>query len=232
VKIYSLAEFVEERRRRDHGRLNPIFRQVAIMKQRSLARAASIAILTLVLGLPLAARGSGALEYVEIGNFGQVSDTYYRGAQPEGADYAALAKLGVKTVIDLQADGLTREAGLVTAAGMTYVRIPMTTRVAPTEQQVAEFLAIVNDPAQQPVYVHCAGGRHRTGVMTAVYRMTQERWTGEQAFKEMKKYDYGPDFLHPEFKEFVYRYRRPEMVAADGGADLRGRPIWSSALEQ
>jgi predicted nucleic acid-binding protein len=61
---------------------------------------------------------------------------YYRGAQPEGADYAALAKLGVKTVIDLQADGLAHEAGLVNTAGMTYVRIPMTTRVPPTETQI------------------------------------------------------------------------------------------------
>jgi tyrosine-protein phosphatase SIW14 len=184
-----------------------------MMKQRSLARAASIAILTLVLGLPLAARGSGALGDVDIDNFGRVSETYYRGAQPEDADYAALAKLGVKTIIDLQADGLSDEADLVKTAGMAYFRIPMTTRVPPTEKQVAEFLAIVNDPAQQPVYVHCAGGRHRTGVMTAVYRMTQEGWTGEQAFSEMKKYNYGPDFLHPEFKKFVYNFRAPELVA-------------------
>jgi protein tyrosine/serine phosphatase len=178
-----------------------------MMKQRSLARAASIAILTLVLGLPLGARAAGALGDVEIANFGRVSDTYYRGAQPENADYDALAKLGVKTVIDLQADGLSSEADLVKTAGMTYFRIPMTTRVPPTEKQVAEFLAIVNDPVQQPVYVHCAGGRHRTGVMTAVYRMTQEGWTGEQAFSEMKKYNYGPDFLHPEFKKFVYNFK-------------------------
>lgn len=183
------------------------------MKQSSLTRAASVAILTLVLGLPLAARGSGTLDDIEIGNFGRVSDAYYRGAQPEGADYAALAKLGVKTVIDLQADGELGEASLVITAGMTYYRIPMTTRVPPTEKQVAEFLAIVNDPAQQPVYVHCAGGRHRTGVMTAVYRMTKEGWTGERAFKEMKTYNYGPDFLHPEFKKFVYKYRAPEMIA-------------------
>ena len=66
---------------------------------------------------------------------------------------------------------------------------------------------IVNDPASQPVYVHCAGGRHRTGVMTAVYRMTKENWTGDQAFKEMKKYNFGADFLHPEFKSFVYAFR-------------------------
>lgn len=37
--------------------------------------------------------------------------------------------------------------------------------------------------------------------------MTQDGWTGDQAFKEMKRYKFGFDFLHPEFKAFVYGYR-------------------------
>ena len=90
---------------------------------------------------------------------------------------------------------------------MKFVRIPMNTRVAPTPDQVELFLKLVNDPANQPVYVHCAGGRHRTGVMTAVYRMTQDGWTADKAFQEMKQYRFGADFLHPEFKRFVYAYR-------------------------
>ena len=90
---------------------------------------------------------------------------------------------------------------------MKFHRIPMTTRQAPTAQQMSEFLKLVNDPANQPVYVHCAGGRHRTGVMTAVYRMTNDGWTSEQAFQEMKQYKFGADFLHPEFKRFVYAYQ-------------------------
>jgi protein tyrosine/serine phosphatase len=91
-------------------------------------------------------------------------------------------------------------------SGMKYVQIPMTTHQPPTSAQLAQFLQIVNDPASQPVFVHCVGGRHRTGVMTAVYRITNEGWTGDQAFKEMKQYKYGADFLHSEFKAFVYDY--------------------------
>src|SRR5262245_6456586 len=148
---------------------------------------------------------------VRIANFGRIDGSYYRGSQPEGRDYADLAALGVKTVIDLQADGENAdEAKLVEASGMRFYRIPMTTRVAPTAEQLATFMRIVNDPAQQPVYVHCAGGRHRTGVMTAVYRMEKDGWTSDQAFKEMKKYDFGFDFLHPEFKKFVYAYQVQE----------------------
>jgi len=147
------------------------------------------------------------LSTIRIDNFGRIDDTYYRGAQPKGRDYADLAALGVKTVIDLQADGDNAdEAKLVAASGMRFYRIGMTPRVAPTAEQLATFLRIVNDPAQQPVYVHCAGGRHRTGVMTAVYRMEEDSWSADQAFKEMKKYDFGMDFLHPEFKKFVFAY--------------------------
>ena len=151
---------------------------------------------------------------IGIDNFGRVSPTYYRGAQPGDRDFAELAALGVKTVIDLQEGGLATEPGLVERAGMKYVRIPMTTRKPPTNDQLAQFLGLVNDPASQPVYVHCAGGRHRTGVMTAVYRMTRDGWTSDQAFNEMKQYDFGADFLHPEFKRFVYTYRAQPALAA------------------
>lgn len=150
---------------------------------------------------------------IRIDNFGQVGPTYYRGEQPTGRDYADLAALGVRTVIDLQADGdNVDEPYLVEAAGMRFYRIPMTTHVPATAEQLATFLRIVNDPAQQPVYVHCAGGKHRTGVMSAVYRMERDRWTADQAYREMKQDKFGLDFLHPEFKKFVYGYQPGRMA--------------------
>ena len=50
--------------------------------------------------------------------------------------------------------------------------------------------------------------------MTAVYRMSQGRWTAEQAFKERTQDNFGADCLHPEFKKFVYDY--PVSLAAMG----------------
>jgi tyrosine-protein phosphatase SIW14 len=158
---------------------------------------------------------AGDLSKIGIENFGRVNPAYYRGGEPADEEYALLAALGIKTVVDLRSDDV--DAGdklLVERAGMTYSQIPMTTHAAPTPSIVKSFLQIVTDPASQPVYVHCVGGRHRTGVMTAVYRMTQERWTAEQAFAEMKRYKFGPDFLHPEFKRFVYGYHSGQAVVA------------------
>jgi protein tyrosine/serine phosphatase len=153
---------------------------------------------------------------VHIDNFGKVNANYYRGAQPAGHDYADLAALGIKTVIDFTLDGDTSEPSIVKGLGMNFYRIPMTTRQVPTKDQLAQFLKLVNDPVSQPVFVHCQGGRHRTGVMTAVYRMTNDDWSPDQAFTEMKHYKYGADFLHPEFKQFVYDFKAtsaPSVVA-------------------
>ena len=149
---------------------------------------------------------ANALSAIHIDNFGQVNDRYYRGARPQGDDFRALATLGVKTLIDLAEEGDQSEEANAKTAGMHFVRIPMSTRKAPSAETVAQFLALVNDPANQPVYVHCIGGRHRTGVMTAIYRMNVDGWNSARAWTEVKQYKYGAEFLHPEFKEFISTY--------------------------
>ena len=176
------------------------------------------------LASPVAARAGDArsstavvdTSRIRIDNFGRVNPNYYRGAQPKEHDYMDLAALGVKTLINLTSDDAEpNERAMTERAGMSYFQIPMTTHQPPTPAQLTQFLRIVNDPANQPIYVHCVGGRHRTGVMTAAYRMTGEGWTADQAFKEMKQYNFGADFLHPEFKAFVYGYRSEPVHAAN-----------------
>jgi protein-tyrosine phosphatase len=183
-----------------------------------LRSAALAVVITLSLIAPAGA-SSSALDAIRIDNFARVNDTYYRGAQPIGDDYAALARLGVKTVIDLTSDDARGdEKALVEKNGMRYIQIPMTTHNPPTQLQLDQFLSIVNNAASQPVYVHCVGGRHRTGVMTAVYRMTKDGISGADAFREMKQYKYGPDFLHPEFKKFVQTYDAKSAATAVAAA--------------
>ena len=176
----------------------------------------SAALLSLALALPAAAQNPSN---IQIDNFGRVNANYFRGAQPDGHDYTDLAAIGVKTVVDLTEDGDLNEPAIVQHEGMKFFRIPMTTHETPSAEKLSQFLKLVNDPANQPVYVHCQGGRHRTGVMTAVYRMTNDRWTADRAFAEMKQYKFGADFLHSEFKDFVYAYHAdvPAVVATKAG---------------
>jgi tyrosine-protein phosphatase SIW14 len=174
-------------------------------------------VLALLLASPMAAEQAVRLPAID--NFGKVTESYYRGAQPKGHDFADLKELGVKLVIDLAQEGDSGEAANVEAAGMKFVRIPLTTAVTPDSAVIDHFLALVTDAGNLPVYVHCIGGRHRTGALTAVYRMSQEGWTAARAFSEMKQYRFGADFLHPELKKFVYSYvpNRGKGLTAAGG---------------
>jgi uncharacterized protein (TIGR01244 family) len=143
-----------------------------------------------------------------IENFGKVNDSYYRGSQPEEAEIAQLKQLGIKTVLDLRKDREREEEAWVTKSGMQYFNIPMKSSEPATAEQAAYFLVLVNDPANWPVYVHCKGGRHRTGALTAVYRITHDGWTAEKAFQEMKHYqfDHGLFGGPPAQKKFVFAY--------------------------
>ena len=82
------------------------------MKRMLVSRYAPILVIALSLaGSATAAESNLAakLATIHINNFGQMNDNYYRGAQPERRDYADLAALGVKTVIDLTEDGRSEE---------------------------------------------------------------------------------------------------------------------------
>jgi protein tyrosine/serine phosphatase len=156
---------------------------------------------------------TGKFANIRIDNFGQINESYYRGAQPEGADYQDLAAIGIRTVIDLTRDGRQEEQGIVEHAGMHFYRIPLTTSDRPSDAAVAQFLKLVNDPSNLPVYVHCQGGRHRTGAMTAVYRMSRDGWTADRAYDEMKAYRFEGFPGHPALKKFVYDYYAHSRIA-------------------
>jgi len=122
-------------------------------------------------------------------------------------DFADLAALGIRTVIDLTPGDSRQEPALVQNAGMKFFRIAMVTTSRPNDEQIEAFLKLVNDHETGKFYVHCAGGRHRTGVMTAAYRITHDGWNFEQAFAEMRKFDFEGGWInHAALKSFVYDY--------------------------
>ena len=143
---------------------------------------------------------------VKIKNFGQMDDRFFRGARPKDEDYKALAELGVKTVIDLTDNSRAEEQPAVEAAGLRYINIPMVDKSYPSIEQVNEFLKVANDPETGKFFVHCAGGRHRTGVVGAVYRFNHDGWTLEQVLAEMNQYDFNSGFGHGKQKDFVKDY--------------------------
>ena len=142
---------------------------------------------------------------IKIENFGQMDERLYRGAQPAPDDYQALKDLGITTVIDLRKDKTDYEQAKVEALGMRYVNIPMTGWTT-KDDSVDEFLKLMNDPATGKVYVHCAAGKHRTGLVGAIYRLEKYGWDYETAYKEMKNYEYFSGLFHRKIKSYVKDY--------------------------
>ena len=143
---------------------------------------------------------------VKIKNFGQMDDRFFRGAQPKEEDYKQLAALGIKTIIDLRQDPMAYEKREAEAAGIRYVNLPMSDKDYPPTATIDQFLKLVDDPSTGKFYVHCAGGRHRTGVMGAVYRFNRYNWNYDQVYAEMKKYDFYTRWGHGDMKKFVQDY--------------------------
>src|SRR5436190_4367839 len=141
---------------------------------------------------------------IKISNFGKLDDKFYRGARPGKKDFTALKAIGINTIIDLT-DNTPEEKGLAEAAGLRYVNIAIKDKSYPTPEAVAQFLKTVDDPETGVFYVHCAGGRHRTGDMGAVYRFTKYGWDYDQVYKEMENYDFYSSG-HQKSLDFVVDY--------------------------
>jgi protein tyrosine/serine phosphatase len=178
---------------------------------------AAIAAFCALMSLNSAAAASGgkkdkdkreAVEEVEVKNFGRVNNHIYRGGQPEGDEYERLAAVGIKTVIDLREDAERYARRATERAGMRYINLRLNSKRPPTTEESNLFLGLVNDPGNWPVFVHCAGGRHRTGVLIAVYRMEIDGWNVERAYREMKDFKFYSSWGHGDMKDYVFDYYR------------------------
>jgi len=153
-----------------------------------------------------------------------VNDRLARGGQPSGEGFRTLAAAGYRTVIDLQEKGARSkdEKHLVEALGMKYVNVPMQGMKTPEQKQISKVLKALQNEKDGPVFVHCKRGADRTGVVLAVYRVEQDRWTNRDALQEAR--DLGMSWYQIPFQRYIMSYRRhghrdKVIEAADGAVD-------------
>jgi uncharacterized protein (TIGR01244 family) len=100
---------------------------------------------------------------------------------------AAVAARGYKAVINLRVateSGAAIDDSRAAAekAGLKFIHLPFDT--AKPDMAVADaFIKAVTDPANQPVYVHCASGQRASALLLAK-RLLVDKWTQEQALAE------------------------------------------------
>ena len=194
------------------------------VRKSSLTLVATLALVFSFSTLSFAKTNKSNFPNIKISNFGQMDENFYRGARPKSEDFTNLAALGIKTVIDLTDNSREREEPAVVAAGMRYVNIPIVDKAYPGAEQVSAFLKVASDPATGKFYVHCAGGRHRTGIMGAVYRFNHDHWNYDQVYAEMKQYDFYTsnghgkqlDFVQDYWQQFQAKHANGSMPAAAG----------------
>jgi len=173
--------------------------------------------------MPLGARAADALAS-GIPNFHQVNEHIFRGGQPSEEGWPSLARLGIKTVIDLRLEdehSAQREAQAVEAAGMRYFNVPMHGIVAPSDEQVARVLALIDSNVDGAVFVHCRRGADRTGTVIGCYRIAHDGWDNQRAFREAKSY--GMSWTQVGLKHYLMSFQAPAL-RADSAPQLQPAP--------
>jgi protein tyrosine phosphatase (PTP) superfamily phosphohydrolase (DUF442 family) len=158
---------------------------------------------------------SGARVSATLPLFHRLSEQYVRGAQPARGGIGTLARLGVRTIVDLRSKyDHTEEIGeAARLEGLGYYWLPTSVWDPPTDAEANRFVALVSDESIGPFFVFCADGLNRTGEMSALYRVAVDKWTVEQALKEADELGFNPYYY--TLRNYVWTYARkfrPEAV--------------------
>lgn len=176
--------------------------------------------------------------------FRQVDEGLYRGGQPSRAGLEQVHRMGIKTVMCLRqpSKAMDEERRLVEQMGMRWVNIPMWFWWRPSDQQVQQFLTIVDDSANRPVFVHCRQGWNRAGIMTAIYRVVRQGWEPHRAYAEARQLGLIPWnllsrhlVLHEALREYAVSPApspgKLQTIVALGDSTTAGTPGFQSPVE-
>ena len=124
-----------------------------------------------------------------ITNYTKVDAVVACGGATETSALDALKADGFKSVVNLRlanepgANIETNEAR-AKGLGLNYFHLPLS-GASPDPKVVDQFLSVVSNNANQPVYIHC-GSANRVGAVWLVKRVVQDGWPVDKATTEAK----------------------------------------------
>lgn len=134
-----------------------------------------------------------------------------------------------------------QEKALADELGVKWVHIPIVDRRHEgNSKSVSDLLddaaAVVADPKNQPVFLHCHHGLNRASMVQIAYRTRYCGWTLPQALKEIDRtfglvtVDHGPDYHHME-KYYAERVLPNRKAGAATASESTGgdRPTATAA---
>jgi len=106
---------------------------------------------------------------------------YRSGAMPPERLLATVREYGIRSVIDLRThdEQAERERALLATVGVRHFHIP--SKQVPDPKTIDAFLAVMEDPANPPVLIHCTHGVGRAPLYEAIYRIEFQGWDAERA---------------------------------------------------
>ena len=121
-------------------------------------------------------------------NLGQIGPGVWRSNQPSSGDLERLARMGLKTVVNLrgasQQSFYLFEAEACQRFGLTLIDLNLSARQAPPRSRLLKLMEIL-DAAEAPLLIHCKSGADRTGLAAAIWRMEKAGQTAATAAKEL-----------------------------------------------
>jgi uncharacterized protein (TIGR01244 family) len=137
-------------------------------------------------------------------NFARLQTTVACAGATQASAVPDIKKMGFVSIINLreaseQGANINEEAAAAAAAGITFIHVPLNV-ASPAPDVVDRFIAAVSAPANQPAFIHCAGGGRAAG-MWMLKRVLVDQWDQERALEEATALG-----LNDRMKPFVTNY--------------------------
>ena len=153
-------------------------------------------------------------------NLHEIRPGVWRANQPAPKDVRQVAKLGIKTIVNLRgprSDGGWRlEKEACDKAGITLVDFTVRSRAVP-DYEVLRGAKEMFQAIEYPMMMHCKSGADRAGIMSALYLLLMENATVDEALEMLSlKYLHVKQAKTGLLDAFIEAYR----PAQDAGKSM------------